>query len=77
MTQLGRYFKAPRKEAVKQWLKVELLYDFGERFFSGHSGLGEKCGTLALAIQHLVDSGHDELAVRRQLEQIRKKRQQL
>jgi hypothetical protein len=32
MVRLGRYFKAPRRLAVKAWLEVERLFQSGERF---------------------------------------------
>jgi len=75
MTSLGRYFKAPPQGATRQWLKVELLYCFGVEFWSGNSGLGKKCDTLASTVRYLVDSGQDESEVRWRLEQIRKQRQ--
>ena len=71
MVRLGRYFKAPPRRAGKQWLKVELLYAFGERFVSGYSGLDKACATLAMTIAYLTANGHDESAVRGRLEQIR------
>jgi hypothetical protein len=74
MTPLGRYFKAPPQRATRQWLKVELLAHFGEQFWSGNSGLGKKCDTLASTIPYLVESGHDESDVRKRLEFIRRQR---
>ena len=32
MARMGRYFKAPRKHAVRSWREVERLYLDGERF---------------------------------------------
>ena len=32
MVRLGRYFKAPRKHAVRKWREVEALYAAGARF---------------------------------------------
>jgi hypothetical protein len=32
MVRLGRYFKAPRQNAVRMWRKVKELYELGERF---------------------------------------------
>lgn len=77
MTPLGRYFKAPSHRATRQWLKVELLAHFGERFWSGNSGLDQKCDTLASTIRYLVASGHDESEVRKHLEHLRRQRRQL
>jgi hypothetical protein len=74
MVRLGRHFQAPPQRAARQWLKVELLHAFGERFEAGNSGLAAKCDTLASTIRYLVDAGHAEAAVRKQLERIRKRR---
>lgn len=74
MSSVGRYFKAPRQSARRQWHKVELLCQFGEDFWSGNSRLGKRCSTLPATIQYLVDSGHDEFEVRTRLEYIREQR---
>jgi hypothetical protein len=71
MTRLGRYFKAPPQRAVRQWLKVELLYGYGEQFEFGNTGLGTKCRTLAAAVAYLVGPGRPESEVRERLEQLR------
>src|SRR5579872_6267265 len=71
MTRLGRYFKAPPQRAGRQWLKVELLYFYGERFQSGQLGLGTKCRTLALTLAYLSGLGHPEAEVRERLKTIR------
>jgi hypothetical protein len=75
MDRLGRYFKAPPKRATRQWLKVELLFRYGENFFAGNSGLGRKCKTLPSTIAYLVGEGHNESDVRMALRQIREFRQ--
>ena len=74
MTRLGRYFKAPPYRAVRQWHKVELLYEFGERFVVGNSGLGTKCNSLQETIHYLVSAGHDEADIRVHLKLIRERR---
>ena len=71
MVRLGRYFKAPPRRATRQWLKVELLFKYGERFFSGNSRLGTKCDTLASTVAYLVDSGHEASDIRTALKCIR------
>ena len=71
MVRLGRYFRAPPKRAIRQWLKVELLYQYGERFVSGNSKLGAKCDTLAATLAYLCDCGHDASEVRARLKHIR------
>jgi hypothetical protein len=70
MLRLGRYFKAPSQRAARQWLKVELLYHYGERFEAGHSGLGRKCRTLAGTVAYLVGSSRPEAKVRAVLQSI-------
>jgi hypothetical protein len=64
MTRLGRYFKAPPQRAARQWLKVELLYHYGERFESGRLGLGDKCRTLAATVAHLAGPSRPAAEVR-------------
>lgn len=71
MVRLGRYFKAPPRRATRQWLKVELLFKYGERFFSGNSGLDAKCDTLASTVAYLVDSGHEASDIHTALKCIR------
>jgi len=71
MIRLGRYFKAPPQRAARQWVKVELLYCFGERFESGQLGLGAKCRTLSGTIAYLMGSGSADAEVRACLERIR------
>jgi hypothetical protein len=70
---LGRHFKAPSRRAVQQWLKVELLHRFGERF-DGYSGMGSKCPTLSSAVKYLAGKSHPESQVRSMLEEIRASR---
>jgi hypothetical protein len=74
MARLDRYFKAPSQRASRQWLKVELLYHYGERFWSGRSGLNSKCRNLPLAVVYLAASGKPESEVRAVLESIRARR---
>ena len=74
MTRLGRYFKAPRKQATREWLKVELLLHFGERFIEGNTGLAKHCPTLPATIAYLTETGHPAEHVRRVLQEIRTKR---
>jgi hypothetical protein len=75
MTSLGRYFKAPPQRAIRQWLKVELLYAYGVHFSAHNTSLDKKCDTLTTTIRYLIESGHEESEVRWRLEQIRKLRQ--
>ena len=75
MTRLGRYFKAPPQHAKRQWLKVELLYHYGERFEAGNLGLGSKCRTLPGTVSYLAGPGRPEDEVRAILECIRASRQ--
>lgn len=71
MVRLGRHFKAPVKRAIRQWLKVELLYAYGERFSASRSGLGSACPTLSAAVAYLVNAGHARSDVRTTLATIR------
>src|SRR5688572_18350006 len=71
MVRLGRYFKAPTQRAVRQWLKVELLYHYGEHFWSGHSRLGVLCKTLPDAVRYLAVPPRSENEVRKVLNRIR------
>ena len=73
MVRLGKYFKAPRQQAARQWLKVELLYRFGERFEAGNERLDTRCKTLADAVAYLADT-HPAVDVRATLEGIRNSR---
>jgi hypothetical protein len=57
MVRLGRYFKAPRRNAIRQWLKIELLYKFGERFESSFTNISRKCKTLPDTVNYLTDQG--------------------
>ena len=70
MVRLGRYFKAPPNRATRQWLKVELLHHYGERFVSGNLRLGSECRTLPATVAYLSAS-HKEGEVRSMLETIR------
>jgi hypothetical protein len=72
MVQLQRHFKAPPRRARKQWLKVELLYSFGERFVHSDSRLGQKCPTMASTVAYLIEQGNAKDVVLDRLEQIRK-----
>jgi hypothetical protein len=74
MVRMGRYFKAPRSSARRQWLKVELLYDFGERFHAGNSGLGRSCHNLRSTVEYLTQHGHAAADVGAQLELLRRLR---
>jgi hypothetical protein len=71
MVRLGRYFKAPPQRATRQWLKVELLHHYGERFESGYLGLGRKCRTLPDAVAYLAGPDRPASEVRAVLEGIR------
>ncbi len=71
MVRLGRYFKAPPKRAVRQWLKVELLFHYGERFEAGNSRLGTRCDTIPSTVEFLSDCGHNASDVRARLKSIR------
>jgi hypothetical protein len=70
MVRMGRYFKAPPQRALRQWVKVELLFIYGERFEDGNSALGTKCRTLASTVAHLSGAGHSESHVRECLARI-------
>jgi hypothetical protein len=74
MTRMGRYFKAPPTRAVQQWLKVELLYCFGEDFWWGNKGLGRKCHNLRSTIDYLAAEGHPIDEIRCRLDQLRRLR---
>jgi hypothetical protein len=71
MVRLGRYFKAPPKRAIRQWIKVELLFQYGGRFVSGNSRLDTKCDTIPSTVAYLCDCGHDASEVRDRLKCIR------
>jgi hypothetical protein len=71
MVRLGRYFKAPPQRATRQWIKVELLHRYGERFESGHLGLGVKCRTLPDTIAYLAGPDRPASEVRAVLDGIR------
>jgi hypothetical protein len=58
MLRLGRYFKAPRRNAFRQWLKIELLYKFGERFESSFTNISQRCKTLSDTATYVADQGH-------------------
>lgn len=70
MTRFGKYFKAPPSRARRQWLKVELLHRFGERFVSSSLGLGTKCRDLPSTVLYLVEQGNGESEVHLQLEHL-------
>jgi hypothetical protein len=74
MVRMGRYFKAPPARARQQWLKVELLYRYGERFWAGNSGLSRSCRNLRSTIEYLTGQGHSVDDVRWQLDQLRRLR---
>ena len=74
MVRLGRYFKAPPQRADKQWLKVELLHHYGERFESGYLGLGSKCRTLPATVTYLSGLARPEAEVRAVLKTMRASR---
>jgi hypothetical protein len=71
---MGKYFKAPPLRAVRQWLKVELLYCLGERFYSSNSGLNRTCGTLRSTVDYLIDIGNSAEDVRAQLDRLKRLR---
>ncbi|HET6324773.1 MAG TPA: hypothetical protein VFG04_08740 [Planctomycetaceae bacterium] len=71
---MGKYFKAPPSRATRQWLKVELLYCFGERFYLSNSGLSRTCRTLRSAIEHLTELGHSSAEIRDQLDRLKRLR---
>lgn len=71
MARLGRYFKPPSQRAIRQWLKVELLYHYGERFESGNLGLDAKCRTLGATLSYLTAQGHSEAEVQQILDHFR------
>jgi hypothetical protein len=74
MTRMGKYFKAPPKTAFAQWLKVELLYRFGERFYSSRAGLSRTCRTLRSTLEYLTNQGNPADDVRWELDQLRRLR---
>ena len=74
MNRMGKYFKAPPKRNFKQWLKIELLYAFGERFDSLWTNISRICDTLPSTVLYLVDAGNDESEVHARLDSIRRRR---
>ncbi|MFN6962733.1 MAG: hypothetical protein ACK4S4_03085 [Pyrinomonadaceae bacterium] len=74
MQPMGRHFKAPPRRDKRQWLKVELLYQHGERFESGTSGLNEKCRTLADTVEYLATQGRSADSVLDVLHRIQRQR---
>lgn len=74
MQRFGRYFQPPPQRAARQWLKVELLFHFGERFESGTLALGNRCRTLHDTVAYLTGPTRPEAEVRAALERIRKTR---
>jgi len=72
MVRLGRYFKAPPRRAVHQWLKVELLHHFGEMFVGDlRSGISDRCPTLPRAVEYLSTTTATASEVRAALASIR------
>lgn len=74
MVWLGRYFHAPPARAIRDWWKVELLYEFGERFVAGNTRLGIHASNLRSAIEHLQQQGHLEEEIRLHLARVRERR---
>ena len=74
MVRLGRYFKAPRRSAVRQWLKIKLLYKFGERFESSFTNISWKCKTLPDTVDYLTDQGYPRDEIDAFLKRARAKR---
>lgn len=72
MVRMGRYFKAPSSQARQQWIKIELLYRLGERFWAGNSGLGRSCPNLRSTVEYLAKQGHSANEIRWHLVQIRR-----
>jgi hypothetical protein len=71
MVRLGRYFKAPRQHAVRQWLKVELLYHYGECFEASTLKLDVKCSNLVNTVAYLASAGHPADEVQACLQQLK------
>src|SRR5262249_37724894 len=71
MTRLGRYFKTPPQRAVREWLKIELLYHYGERFEREEYDRGGRFRNLASTLRNLTSPGNPANQVRERLEQIR------
>jgi hypothetical protein len=67
---LGKYFKAPPQRATRQWLKVELLYHYGQRFESSNLRTKEEWRTLGSVVASLSRAG-SVAEVRKQLNRIR------
>jgi hypothetical protein len=74
MVRLGKYFRAPRRNATRQWLKVDLLFRFGERFYSSNTGISWSCETLAGTVAYLTEQGHTTAEIEKQLGRIRAER---
>jgi hypothetical protein len=77
MTPLGRDFKAPRRSAKAQWLKLELLSSFGIRFevpVDTAGGPGERPRRLNEAVGFLVARGFERLEVEQRLAELRRLR---
>lgn len=71
MVRMGKYFKAPARRALKQWLKVELLHSYGERFEASETPVGVNCVDLRSAMEFLVRSGHPVGDVRGRVARLR------
>lgn len=71
MHAMGRHFKAPPRRDKRQWLKVELLYHYGERFVASNSDLGRSCATLSDTVTYLTGPYRSLSEVRQVLHAIR------
>lgn len=67
MTRLGRHFKPPRQRARREWLKVELLHHYGERFEASWLKLDQRCSNLVNTLAYLASLGHPKEAIQETL----------
>ncbi len=68
LTDMGRYFRAPRKDASRQWRKVEMLYRSGVYFAGTQSwALGKFPDTILEAKEFIIrnESALKESGMRR------------
>ena len=69
---MGRYFHPPKRSDVRGWLKTELLYSFGERFWECR-GPRLRQRDLGTVVDNLVSAGHAAADVRGRLHAIRRR----
>jgi hypothetical protein len=74
MNDMGVDFKAPPRNARRQWLKVAVLYSYDIRFdwdeVTG-KGPGPRPATLSALEDYLVSLGHAREEIRTRIEKVR------